>query len=63
MVKKKPELAMKESAAPNCDRHGNHDAERLAVDIRAIAKRAAAKIKRPHVDHSEYPYDEHGLPK
>ena len=41
----------------------NPNAEGLAADIRAIAKRAAAQIKRPYVDHAEYLYDEHGLPK
>ena len=39
------------------------DPETLAADIRAIAKRAAAHIKRPYLDHAELLYDEHGLPK
>jgi len=39
------------------------DAEALAADIRAIAKRAAAHIQRPYLDHAELLYDEHGLPK
>jgi antitoxin VapB len=39
------------------------DAEALAADIRAIADRAAAHIKGPYLDHAEYLYDEHGLPK
>jgi antitoxin VapB len=29
----------------------------------AIAARAAARVKRPYVDHAELLYDEHGLPK
>jgi antitoxin VapB len=32
-------------------------------ELRAIAKRAAAHIKGPYLDHAEYLYDEHGLPK
>lgn len=39
------------------------DPEILAADIRAIAKRAAAHIKRPYLDHDALLYDEHGLPK
>lgn len=39
------------------------DPEELATDIRSIAKRAAASIKRPYVDHAEFLYDERGLPK
>jgi antitoxin VapB len=32
-------------------------------ELRAIAERAAAHIKRPYLDHAELLYDEHGLPK
>ncbi len=39
------------------------DPEALAADIRAIAERAAAHLKRPYLDHAELLYDEHGLPK
>lgn len=39
------------------------DSEALAEDIRAIADRAAAHIKRPYLDHAEFLYDERGLPK
>ncbi len=39
------------------------DPEALAADIRAIAHRAAAHIKRPYLDHAELLYDENGLPK
>lgn len=37
--------------------------ETLAADLRAIARRSAAHVKRPHIDHAEFLYDEHGLPK
>jgi len=32
-------------------------------ELGAIAKRAAARVKRPYVDHAELLYDKHGLPK
>lgn len=38
-------------------------AEALAADLRAIAKRASAHIKRPYLDHAGYLYNERGLPK
>jgi len=37
--------------------------ETLAADLRAIAKRAAAHVKRPYLDHAALLYDERGLPK
>jgi antitoxin VapB len=32
-------------------------------ELLAIADRAAARVKRPYVDHAELLYDENGLPK
>jgi antitoxin VapB len=32
-------------------------------ELRAIAKRAAAHVKRPYLDHAELLYNENGLPK
>jgi len=32
-------------------------------ELRAIAERAAAHVKRPYLDHAELLYDKHGLPK
>jgi antitoxin VapB len=32
-------------------------------ELLAIAKRASAYIKGPYLDHGEYLYNEHGLPK
>jgi len=40
-------------------RHGRASVE----ELRAIAKRAAAHVKRPYLDHAEFLYDEDGLPK
>ena len=45
------------------ERIQKRDPETLAADIRAIAERAAAHIKRPYLDHAELLYNEHGLPK
>lgn len=32
-------------------------------ELRAIAGRAAAHVKHPYLDHAEFLYNEHGLPK
>ena len=45
------------------ERLRRQDHEVLAADLRTIAKRAAAHIKRPYLDHAAYLYDERGLPK
>lgn len=45
------------------ERLQKREPETLAADLRAIAERAAAHIKRPYLDHAEFLYDEHGLPK
>jgi len=55
--------AVTEALRERYERLHRHDHEALAADIRAIADRAAAYIKRPYLDHAELLYDEHGLPK
>ena len=45
------------------ERLQRRDSEAIAADIRAIAGRAAAHIRRPYLDHAEFLYNEHGLPK
>lgn len=32
-------------------------------ELRAIAERASAFLKRPYLDHADFLYDERGLPK
>ena len=32
-------------------------------ELLAIAKRASVRVKGPYLDHAEYLYDQHGLPK
>jgi len=55
--------AVTEALRQRYERLRKHDPEALAADIRAIADRAAAHIKRPYLDHAEYLYDDRGLPK
>ncbi|MBI3682064.1 MAG: type II toxin-antitoxin system VapB family antitoxin [Acidobacteria bacterium] len=45
------------------ERLQRRDPEALATDIRAIARRASRHFKRRYLDHAEFLYDEHGLPK
>lgn len=55
--------AVTEALRERYERLDRRDPEALAADIRAIAKRASRHIKRPYLDHAEFLYDEHGLPK
>jgi antitoxin VapB len=55
--------AVTEALRERYERIQKRDPENLASDLRAIAKRAAAHVKHPYLDHAELLYDEHGLPK
>ncbi len=55
--------AVTEALRERYERLQKRDPEALAADIRAIAARAAAHIKRPYLEPAEFLYDEHGLPK
>ncbi|MFZ1917861.1 MAG: type II toxin-antitoxin system VapB family antitoxin [Terriglobales bacterium] len=55
--------AVTESLRQRFERLHKQDHETIAADIRAIAKRAAAHVKRPYLDHADFLYDESGLPK
>lgn len=55
--------AVTEALRERYERLHERNPEVLAADIRAIAKRASAHVKRPYLDHAEFLYDEHGLPK
>ena len=55
--------AVTEALRERYERLHRRDPDTLAADIRAIANRAAAHIRRPYLDHAELLYDEHGLPK
>jgi antitoxin VapB len=54
---------VKQALRERYERIQNRDTESLAADLRAIAKRAAAHVKRPYLDHAELLYDDRGLPK
>ena len=45
------------------ERLQTHRGKASVEELRAIAKRAAAHIRGPYLDHAEFLYDEHGLPK
>jgi antitoxin VapB len=51
--------ALRESYARIENRRNKASVEELL----AIAKRCAAHVKGPYLDHAELIYDEHGLPK
>ncbi len=55
--------AVTEALRERYERLQQRNREILAADILAIAKRASTHIKRPYLDHAEFLYDEHGLPK
>jgi len=55
--------AVTEALRERYERLHKRDPEALAADIRAIADHAASHTKRPYLDHAEFLYDEHGLPK
>jgi len=55
--------AVTEALRERYERLQKRDPEALAADIRAIADRAAAHVKRPYLDHADLLYDERGLPK
>lgn len=54
---------VKEALRERYERLQKRDPESLAADLRAIAKRASAHVKRPYLDHAELLYDDRGLPK
>ena len=44
--------------------HLNHRRSKASVEeLLAIAQRCSNQVKRPYLDHAEFLYDEHGLPK
>jgi len=51
--------ALRERFDRLANRHGKASAEELSAN----ARRAAAHVKRPYLDHADFLYDENGLPK
>jgi antitoxin VapB len=55
--------AVTESLRERYERLQRRRGKATVEELRAIAKRASAQVKRPYLDHAELLYDEHGLPK
>jgi len=55
--------AVTESLRERYERLQRRRGKATVEELRAIAKRASAHVKRPYLDHAELLYDEHGLPK
>jgi antitoxin VapB len=55
--------AVTEALRERYERLRRRRAKASIEELRAIAERAAAHVKRPYADHAELLYDEHGLPK
>ncbi len=55
--------AVTEALLQGSERLQERNREIFAADIQAIAKRASTHIKSPYLDHAEFLYNEHGLPK
>jgi antitoxin VapB len=45
------------------ERLSNRRRKAPVEELRLIAQRAVARLKHPYLDHAEFLYDEHGLPK
>ena len=55
--------AVTESLRERYERLQRRRSKASLEELRAIAGRAAAQVKRPYLDHAELLYDDHGLPK
>jgi antitoxin VapB len=45
------------------ERLQNRRGKATVEELLAIAKRASTNVKGPYLDHADFLYDEHGLPK
>jgi antitoxin VapB len=55
--------AVTEALRERYERLQHRRAKASVEELRAIAERAAAHVKRPYVDHAALLYDDDGLPK
>ena len=55
--------AVTEALRERYERLRRRRARASVEELRAIAKRAAAHVKRPYLDHAKLLYDRYGLPK
>jgi antitoxin VapB len=55
--------AVREALRERYERLQSRKGKACVEELRAIAKRAAAHVKGPYLDHAEFLYDDRGLPK
>ena len=55
--------AVTEALRERYERLQSRQGKASVEELRAIARRASQHVKRPYLDHAEFLYDEHGLPK
>jgi antitoxin VapB len=55
--------AVTEALRERYDRLQSRRGKASVAELLAIARRAAAQVKAPYLDHAEFLYDERGLPK
>ena len=55
--------AVTEALRERYERLQNRRGKASVEELLAIARRAAAQVKRPYLDHAEFLYDKRGLPK
>ena len=55
--------AVTEALRERYDRLQRRRGKASVGELRSIAERAAAHVKRPYLDHADLLYDERGLPK
>ena len=55
--------AVKEALRERYERLQARRARASVEELLAIAQRASTQVTRPYLDHAEFLYDEHGLPK
>jgi antitoxin VapB len=55
--------AVTEALRERFERIQNRRAKATVEELLAIAKRASSQVRGPYLDHAEFLYDEHGLPR
>ena len=55
--------AVKEALRERYERLQQRDKKASVEELLAIARRVSSQVKKPYVDHADFLYDEHGLPK
>jgi len=55
--------AVKEALRQRHEQLQEHRRKPSVEELMTIAQRCSAQVKDPYLDHAEFLYDEHGLPK